>query len=49
MGMGSPEILKLVENCPEKAETLVTRIISILTERSNSLKFFVDQSIESSI
>ena len=35
MGMGSPEILKLVENCPKSAETLVTRIISILTEQSN--------------
>lgn len=34
MGMGSPEILKLVENCPKSAETLVTRIISILTEQS---------------
>lgn len=34
MGMGSPEILKLVENCPKGAETLVTRIIHILTEQS---------------
>ena len=32
MGMTSPEILKLVENCPKGAETLVTRIIHILTE-----------------
>ena len=31
---GSPEILKLVENCPKGAETLVTRIIHILTEQS---------------
>ena len=34
MGMGSVEILKLVENCPKGAETLVTRIIHILTEQS---------------
>ena len=34
MGMGSPEILKLVENCPKGAETLITRIIHILTEQS---------------
>lgn len=34
MGMGSPEILKLVESCPKGAETLVTRIIHILTEQS---------------
>jgi hypothetical protein len=46
MGMGSPEILKLVENCPKGAETLVTRIIHILTEqsRSISLALFSDQS-----
>lgn len=37
MGMGSPEILKLVENCPKGAETLVTRIIHILTEQSKSI------------
>ena len=34
MGMASPEILKLVENCPKGAETLITRIIHILTEQS---------------
>ncbi|CAF1109993.1 unnamed protein product [Adineta ricciae] len=34
MGMNSPELLKLVENCPKGAETLVTRIISILTEQT---------------
>lgn len=34
MGMSSPEILKLVETCPKGAETLVTRIIHILTEQS---------------
>jgi symplekin len=39
MGMGSPEILKLVENCPKGAETLVTRIIHILTEQSILISF----------
>ena len=34
MGMHSPELLLLVENCPKGAETLVTRIIHILTDKS---------------
>ncbi|XP_068988767.1 symplekin isoform X1 [Bombus flavifrons] len=34
LGMGSPQLLSLVENCPKGAETLVTRIIHILTEKS---------------
>ncbi|XP_014678307.1 PREDICTED: symplekin-like, partial [Priapulus caudatus] len=34
MGMNSPELLLLVENCPKGAETLVTRIIHILTDKS---------------
>uniref|UniRef100_T1JDS4 F-box domain-containing protein n=1 Tax=Strigamia maritima TaxID=126957 RepID=T1JDS4_STRMM len=34
MGMGSPELLTLVENCPKGAETLVTRIIHILTDKA---------------
>jgi len=33
MGMDSPELLKLVEECPKGAETLVTRVIHILTDR----------------
>ena len=33
MGMDSPELLLLVENCPRGAETLVTRIIHILTDK----------------
>uniref|UniRef100_A0A8C4MZF0 Symplekin scaffold protein n=1 Tax=Eptatretus burgeri TaxID=7764 RepID=A0A8C4MZF0_EPTBU len=33
MGMGSPELLLLVENCPKGAETLVTRSLHILTEK----------------
>ncbi|KAL1131946.1 hypothetical protein AAG570_011557, partial [Ranatra chinensis] len=34
MGMDSPQLLKLVEECPKGSETLVTRIIHILTDRS---------------
>ena len=37
MGMHSPELLRLVENCPKGAETLVTRIIHILTDKSKHL------------
>lgn len=33
LGMGSPQLLALVENCPKGSETLVTRIIHILTEK----------------
>ena len=41
MGMNSPELLKLVENCPKGAETLVTRIISILTEQSTIISVYL--------
>jgi symplekin len=34
MGMDSPQLLKLVEECPKGSETLVTRIIHILTDKS---------------
>lgn len=33
MGMESPELLKLVETCPKGAETLLIRIIHILTDK----------------
>lgn len=33
MGMDSVELLKLVEECPKGSETLVTRIIHILTDK----------------
>ncbi|CAH1176158.1 unnamed protein product [Phaedon cochleariae] len=33
MGMDSPEVLKLVEDCPKGSETLVTRVIHILTDK----------------
>lgn len=39
MGMDSPQLLKLVEECPKGAETLVTRVIHILTDKSK-LKTF---------
>ncbi|EFA02993.1 Symplekin-like Protein [Tribolium castaneum] len=33
MGMDSPELLKLVEECPKGSETLVTRVIHVLTDK----------------
>lgn len=33
MGMDSEELLKLVEECPKGSETLVTRVIHILTDK----------------
>nr|XP_022904714.1 symplekin [Onthophagus taurus] len=33
MGIDSSELLKLVEECPKGAETLVTRVIQILTDK----------------
>ncbi|XP_064900323.1 LOW QUALITY PROTEIN: symplekin [Columba livia] len=33
MGMNSPELLLLVENCPKGAETLVTRCLHTLTDK----------------
>lgn len=33
MGMESSELLKLVEECPKGSETLVTRVIHILTDK----------------
>jgi symplekin len=40
MGMTSPEILKLIKNCPKGAETLIIHIIHILTEQSTINKYF---------
>ncbi|XP_035672890.1 symplekin-like isoform X2 [Branchiostoma floridae] len=34
MGMSSPELLLLVENCPRGAETLVTRMLHVLTDKA---------------
>lgn len=39
MGMHSPQLLRLVEECPKGSETLVTRIIHILTDKS---KFYIN-------
>jgi hypothetical protein len=33
MGMESKELLKLVEECPKGSETLITRIIHVLTDK----------------
>ncbi|XP_074640461.1 symplekin-like [Tubulanus polymorphus] len=43
MGMQSPELLLLVENCPKGAETLVTRVIHILTDRQAPSPELVDR------
>lgn len=37
MGMDSPELLLLLENCPKRAETLITRILHLLTEQSKNI------------
>lgn len=34
IGMNSPELLRLVENCPTGAETLVTRVLRIVTDKN---------------
>jgi len=34
IGMNSPDLLLLVENCPTGAETLVTRVLHIVTDKS---------------
>ena len=34
--MDSKELLKLVETCPSGAETLITRILHIITEKGNN-------------
>lgn len=33
MGMTSPELLILIEDCPKGAETLLTRMLHILTDK----------------
>ncbi|XP_028398486.1 symplekin-like [Dendronephthya gigantea] len=35
IGMNSEELLKLVETCPSGAETLITRILHIITEKAS--------------
>lgn len=41
MGMKSPELLTLVESCPKGAETLVTRVIHILTDKGITNQIFL--------
>lgn len=41
IGMDSGELLKLVETCPSGAETLITRILHIITEKGNLQAFFL--------
>lgn len=36
MGMDSPQLLQLVEHCPMGAETLVTRMLHILTDKEHA-------------
>ena len=41
IGMASPELLQLVENCPTGAETLIARILNIITDKGTAIKIFV--------
>uniref|UniRef100_A0A2C9JRK3 Symplekin n=1 Tax=Biomphalaria glabrata TaxID=6526 RepID=A0A2C9JRK3_BIOGL len=43
MGMDSPELLTLVENCPKGSETLVMRVIHILTDKAVPSPELVDR------
>lgn len=35
MGMASSELVNLIKNCPKGAETLVIRVVQVLTQCSN--------------
>lgn len=39
MGMDSPELMKLLDTFPKGAETIITKIIHILTDKS--IKFLL--------
>ena len=39
--MASPELLQLVENCPTGAETLIARILNIITDKGNVFFLYV--------
>lgn len=41
MGMTSPQLLKLVDEFPKGAETLVTRVLHIVTDRSTQIYYKV--------
>ena len=38
--MASPELLQLVENCPTGAETLIARILNIITDKGIAVSLF---------
>ena len=40
IGMASPELLQLVENCPTGAETLIARILNIITDKGSVMIYF---------
>uniref|UniRef100_A0A0K2TH07 Symplekin n=1 Tax=Lepeophtheirus salmonis TaxID=72036 RepID=A0A0K2TH07_LEPSM len=43
VAMDSPELLELIDKCPQGSETLVTRIIHILTEKASPPPVLVDK------
>ena len=42
IGMASPELLQLVENCPTGAETLIARILNIITDKGSVMIYFFE-------
>ena len=40
--MASPELLQLVENCPTGAETLIARILNIITDKGKVFFYMSD-------
>lgn len=42
IGMASPELLQLVENCPTGAETLIARILNIITDKGKVIFYMSD-------
>ena len=50
IGMESPDLLQLLENCPAGGETLIMRMLYILTENCQlfSLRYFCLESMVSS-
>ena len=42
IGMASPELLQLVENCPTGAETLIARILNIITDKGKVFFYMSD-------
>ena len=46
IGMDSEELLKLVETCPSGAETLITRILHIITEKGIFTIYFLLKTVQ---